>query len=77
MLLYLSANCFAELTFILSVLQLLQAVTGQNPNAVNAVNVVIILCGVAKMFVGELTEEGEIAVLLAADKEAPLIFSLG
>lgn len=40
-------------------LQLYQAVTGQNSNAANALNVSIIMCGVAKMFAGELVEEGD------------------
>lgn len=39
-------------------LQLLQAVTGHNPNTQGSGNAVILLCGVAKMFVGELIEEG-------------------
>ncbi len=41
-------------------LQLLQAVTGQNPSTVGSKNAVILLCGVAKMLVGELVEEGGI-----------------
>ena len=40
-------------------IQLLQAVTGQNASTASAANVVIVLCGVAKMFVGELVENGE------------------
>ena len=40
-------------------LQLLQAVTGQNPSSAASKNAIILLCGVAKMMVGELIEEGE------------------
>jgi len=39
-------------------MQLLQAVTGQNSSSVASKNAVILLCGVAKMLVGELVEEG-------------------
>ena len=42
-------------------MQLLQAVTGQNLYAASATNTVIVLSSVAKMFVGELIENGEFA----------------
>ncbi len=40
-------------------LQLLQAVTGQSSKTVSSNNIAILLCGVGKMFVGELVEEGK------------------
>jgi len=40
--------------------KLLQAVTGQNSSSVASKNAVILLCGVAKMLVGELVEEARV-----------------
>ena len=45
------------------VLQLLQAVTGQSIKTTSSNNNAILLCGVGKMFIGELVEEGEFDLL--------------
>lgn len=52
-------------------MQLLQAVTGYNPNSAGANNAAILLCGVAKMYVGELIEEGEVGIACAGQKNFP------
>lgn len=46
----------------------MQAVTGQNANSKAADPAIIVLCGVAKMFVGELIESGMfLSPILASD----------